>query len=140
MYLAEGKDGLRTECDDSLHVHLLKLAGDLNVHRCHTSCHKGYEPVTLEQVTAYNPDVIIAQDRDFFEKVQSDAAWSKIKAVREGRVYMVPKQPFNWFDRPPSFMRILGLKWLMTRLYPNDYRIDLTARQSLFSTFFLPWI
>jgi iron complex transport system substrate-binding protein len=137
VYLAEGKDGLRTECDDSLHVHLLKLAGDLDVHRCHTSCHKGYEPVTLEQVSAYNPDVIIVQDRNFFENVRKDPAWSKIKAVKEGRVYLIPKQPFNWFDRPPSFMRILGLKWLMTRLYPDDYRIDLIGETVDFFKLFL---
>jgi iron complex transport system substrate-binding protein len=137
VYLAEGKDGLRSECDDSLHVHLLKLAGDLDVHRCHTSCHKGYEPVTLEQVAAYNPDVILAQDKGFFETVRTDPAWSEIKAVRDGRVYLIPKQPFNWFDRPPSFMRILGLKWLMTRLYPQDYRIDLTAETVAFFKLFL---
>lgn len=137
VYLAEGPDGLRTECDDSLHVHLLKLAGDLNVHRCHTSCHKGFEPVTLQQVAAYDPDVILAQDKGFFEKMRSDPAWSGIKAVREGRVYLIPKQPFNWFDRPPSFMRILGLQWLMTRLYPNDYRIDLNAETVAFFKLFL---
>jgi len=137
VYLAEGKDGLRTECDDSLHVHLLKLAGDLDVHRCRTCCHKGYEPVTLEQVSAYNPDVIIAQDRSFFENVRTDPAWDKIKAVKQGRVYLIPKQPFNWFDRPPSFMRILGLKWLMNRLYPDACRIDLTGETVAFFKLFL---
>jgi len=137
VYLAEGPDGLKTECDDSLHVHLLRLAGDVNVHRCHTSCHMGMEPVTLEQVTLYNPDVILVQNRAFFDKVGRDPAWSSIKAVKEGRVYLIPRVPFNWFDRPPSFMRILGLKWVMSCLYPTQYKVDLIKETQTFYSFFL---
>ncbi|MDX9745755.1 MAG: ABC transporter substrate-binding protein [Syntrophales bacterium] len=137
VYLAEGPDGLKTECDDSLHVHLLRLAGDVNVHRCHTSCHVGMEPVTLEQVVLYNPDVILVQDKGFFDKVSHDPAWSGIKAVKEGRVYLIPKVPFNWFDRPPSFMRILGLKWVMSCLYPKQYKVDLIRETQAFYRLFL---
>lgn len=137
VYLAEGPDGLKTECDDSLHVHLLRLAGDVNVHRCHTSCHVGMEPVTLEQVIRYNPDVILVQDKGFFDKVGLDPAWSGIKAVKEGRVHLIPKAPFNWFDRPPSFMRILGLKWVMTCLYPKRYKVDLVKETQAFYSLFL---
>lgn len=137
VYLAEGADGLRTECDDSLHVHLLRLAGDVNVHRCHTSCHMGMEKVSLEQVKTYNPDVILVQDKGFFDKVAKDPAWSGIKAVKDKRVYLIPKEPFNWFDRPPSFMRILGLQWLMGRLYPNEFKKDLVKETRNFFKLFL---
>ncbi len=137
VYLAEGADGLRTECDDSLHVHLLRLAGDVNIHRCHTSCHIGMEKVSLDQVKTYNPDVILVQDKGFFDKVMKDPAWSGIKAVKEGRVHLIPKAPFNWFDRPPSFMRILGLQWLMGHLYPNEYKKDLVKETRDFFRLFL---
>jgi len=137
VYYAEGADGLRTECDDSLHVHLLRLAGDVNMLRCHTSSHMGMEKMTIEQVASYNPDVIIAQDKDFFENVRKNPAWDKIKAVREDRVYLIPKVPFNWFDRPPSFMRILGLKWVMSCLYPQEYKIDLVKETQTFYRLFL---
>jgi len=40
VYYAEGVDGLSTECNDSIRVELLQLAGDKDVHRCHTSNHK----------------------------------------------------------------------------------------------------
>jgi iron complex transport system substrate-binding protein len=109
----------------------------VDVHRCHTSCHIGMEKVTLEQVTAYNPDVILVQDNAFFEKVLKDPQWNKIKAVKQGRVYLIPKAPFNWFDRPPSFMRILGLQWLMGRLYPNEYKKDLVKETRDFFKLFL---
>ena len=137
VYYAEGKDGLSTECDDSLHVHLLRLAGDVNVHRGHTSCHMGLEPVTIDQVNAYDPDVIIAQDKDFVTAVQNDPKWKNIKAVRDKRVHLIPRVPFNWFDRPPSFMRILGLKWLMHRLYPKTYKVDLVKEAQDFYGLFL---
>ena len=137
VYYAEGMDGLSTECDDSIHVELLKLTGDRDVHRCHTSCHKGFEKVSLEQVMLYKPDVIIAQEKVFFDKVFKDPAWRNVKAVREKRVYLIPRHPFNWFDRPPSFMRILGLKWLTSILYPGEYKVDIIKEAKDFYRLFL---
>ena len=137
VYYAEGKGGLATEYDDSLHVHLLRLAGDVNVHRGHTSSHMGLEPVTIDEVKAYDPGVIIAQDKDFMAAVQNDPNWQNIKAVRDKRVHRIPRVPFNWFDRPPSFMRILGLKWLMHCLYPETYKVDMIKEAQDFYSLFL---
>lgn len=139
VYYAEGPDGLRTECDDSIHVEMLRNVGDVNVHRGHTSCHKGKEPVSLEQVIRYAPDVIIAQDKAFYDKVvkQKAPVWQQVKAVNEGRVLLIPKNPFNWFDRPPSFMRILGLQWLMSQLYPEANHADFISEARGFYRLFL---
>jgi iron complex transport system substrate-binding protein len=137
VYFAEGTDGLSTECNDSIHVQLLELAGDVDVHRCHTSGHKGFEKISPEQVMLYNPDVIIAQEKVFYDKVFKDARWQQVKAVREGRVYLVPRHPFNWFDRPPSFMRFIGLKWLASCLYPEQYGIDIVREAREFYRLFL---
>lgn len=137
VYYAEGLDGLSTECDDAIHVELLKLAGDVNVHRCHTSNHKGLEKVSMETVLAYNPDVIIVQEKMFYDKIKNISIWSNISAVKNKRVYLIPKAPFNWFDRPPSFMRIMGLKWLMSKLYPNEYKIDIKKETRGFYQLFM---
>jgi iron complex transport system substrate-binding protein len=137
VYYAEGVDGLKTECDDSIHVELLKRAGDTDVHRCHTASHMGLEKISPEQVMLYDPDVIIAQEKLFFDKVFTDPAWKRIRAVRQGRVYLIPRTPFNWFDRPPSFMRILGLQWLMSRLYPRGYPVDIVKEARNFYRLFL---
>lgn len=139
VYYAEGVDGLSTECNDSIHVELLQAAGDVDAHRCHTSSHQGMEKISLEQVMLYNPDVIVAQEKVFYDKVmkKKDSAWQSIKAVKEGRVYLIPHAPFNWFDRPPSFMRILGLKWLMSCLYPKSYPIDIVKEAREFYRLFL---
>jgi len=139
VYYAEGADGLSTECNDSVHVELLQLAGDTNVHRCHTASHMGLEKISLEQLTQYNPEVILASEVGFYDKVirEKDPAWQPIKAVKEGKVYLIPKVPFNWFDRPPSFMRIIGLKWLMSNLYPSQYKADFNKEAREFYRIFL---
>ncbi len=137
VYYAEGINGLNTECNDSVHVEILALAGDTDVHRCRTSSHKGMEKVSIEQVMLYNPDIIVAQEKAFFDKVYDDPVWRNIKAVKDRKVYLIPRTPFNWFDRPPSFMRFLGLKWLTSLLYPNEYRIDIVKEARDFYSRFL---
>lgn len=117
VYYAEGADGLATECDQSFHYEAIKFAGGINPHLCSTKSGMGMEKVSLEQVILYNPDIIVAQEREFFEKVKSDARWNSIKAVRDGKIFLVPKVPFNWIDRPPSFMRLLGVRWLTHIFY-----------------------
>jgi len=137
VYYAEGLDGLSTECDDSIHVQLLKLAGDVDVHRCHTSNHKGFEKMSMETVLAYNPDVMIVQEKMFYDKISTNPIWGNINAVKNHRVYLIPKAPFNWFDRPPSFMRIMGLKWLMKTLYPKEYKADIQKETKEFYRLFM---
>jgi len=137
VYYAEGVDGLSTECDDSIHVEILRILGDVNVHRCHTSNHKGFEKVTMEQVLVYDPDIIITQEAAFIDTLHDNEKWKNVKAVQKGRVYLIPSVPFNWFDRPPSFMRFLGLQWLANLLYPTYYPIDMQKETTQFYALFM---
>lgn len=136
VYYAEGADGLATECDQSFHYEAIKFSGGINPHLCSTKSGLGLEKVSLEQVILYNPDIIIAQEKEFVEKVKSDSRWRSIKAVRDGKVFLVPKVPFNWIDRPPSFMRLLGIQWLTHVLYdtPNEeqFKAEMKAFYKLF--------
>lgn len=139
VYYAEGRTGLFTECSTSFHAELIWLAGATNVHRCSDSRFKvrGMEAVTLEQVLRYDPDVIITMEPSFYENVFKDRRWRDIKAVKTGRVYLSPGFFLNWFDRPPSFMRLLGIKWVMWRLYPESYRINMIKEAQNFYQLFL---
>jgi ABC-type Fe3+-hydroxamate transport system substrate-binding protein len=56
--------------------------------------------------------------------------------VQQKRVYMIPNAPFNWFDRPPSFMRLLGIKWLTNVLHPDVYPIDMKQETLFFHQLF----
>lgn len=137
VYYAEGPDGLSTECDNSRHSELINLAGGTNVHHCAAKDLYGMEKVSMEQVLLYDPDVILAMDKGFYQDVFRDPRWRKVRAVRQKRVYLIPDQPTNWFDRPPSFMRFIGLKWVMNLLYPNEYRIDIVREAREFYRLFL---
>lgn len=137
VYYAQGVDGLATECDDSIHVQLLKIAGDVNIHRCKTTSHKGFEKISMESVLQLDPQVILVQDKIFYEKAKNSPLWAKTDAIKNGRIYLIPQAPFNWLDRPPSFMRIMGLEWLMHTLYPNEYSLDLSSRTKEFYKLFM---
>jgi iron complex transport system substrate-binding protein len=137
VYYAEGVDGLTTECDNSRHAELITLSGGLNVHRCKARNLFGMEKVSMEQLLIYNPEVILAMDKGFYRKVLRDPRWQRIRAVREKRVFLIPDQPSDWFDRPPTFMRFIGLKWVMNCLYPKTYHNDIVKEAREFYRLFL---
>jgi iron complex transport system substrate-binding protein len=99
----------------------------------------GFEKMTMEQIHQYNPDFIITQSKVFYDRIvkEEDSSWQQVKAAKEGKVYLIPRSPFNWFDRPPSFMRLLGLKWLTNIFYPDGYKIDIIKDSREFYSLFL---
>jgi iron complex transport system substrate-binding protein len=137
VYYAEGVDGLSTDCDTSVHTELIDLAGGRNVHRCVARDMFGMEKISLEQIMLYDPDVILVFEDAFYRKVFGDRRWQRLRAVKDKRVYLIPNQPFNWFDRPPSFMRLLGAKWLMHILYPQRYTVNPVEETRKFFRLFL---
>jgi len=136
VYYAEGPDGLSTECNDSFHTEMLRVVGDLNVYRCHAQSLMGMDKISLEQIIMYRPNVIVTQDAFFYKKAYQSPEWQQVKAIQEHKVYLVPRTPLNWFDRPPSFMRFIGVQWLANRLYPQAYPIDIVKQtKSFYKTF-----
>lgn len=136
-YYAEGVDGLSTECDQSFHVEALNFAGGNNVHKCRQSGLLGLEKISFETLLAYNPDVIIVQNKSLYFDLTNDSLWKNLRAVKSGRIYLVPVQPFNWVDRPPSFMRVLGIQWLASVFHPTAYHVNLNERTKEFYDLFL---
>jgi iron complex transport system substrate-binding protein len=120
-----------------MHAQLIPLSGGRNVHRGSESGHRGMQKISMEQVLQYDPQVIISHEPMFFTGLTTHSKWKNIRAVRDGRVYRIPRTPFNWFDRPPSFMRLLGLKWMTHHLYPERYPLDLVAETQRFYELFL---
>ena len=131
VYYAEGVDGLRTECHVSVHAELIEESGAYNVHRCEQRSAYGMEQITPETLIRYDPQVIIVHRPDFFAGIYDDPRFKSLSAVRNKRVYLIPRIPVNWFDRPPSFMRVLGLEWLMGVLYPEE-KIDMLSSMKAF--------
>ena len=136
-YYAEGPDGLATECANSFHIEAMRLAGGVNIDACEQSNHVGMERVSLEQVIAGRPDFILALDPRFQEMASAAPEWRHVEALAKGRVATIPRLPFNWLDRPPSFMRALGALWLANLFYPEQVPVDMAAEtKSFYKTFF----
>ncbi|MCK9581896.1 MAG: ABC transporter substrate-binding protein [Methanoregula sp.] len=128
VYYAEGPKGLQTDPSGSMHSELIEVAGGVNVADCALTAGMGMTPVSMEQVTKWNPDVIIVGDPGFFGTIYNDTLWQAIPAVKNHRVYLVPQSPFTWFDRPPGVNRIIGIPWTAKILYPDKFRdVDMPA-------------
>jgi iron complex transport system substrate-binding protein len=122
VYYARGPRGLETGLAGSINVETIEFLGAVNVA---SGLRGGLATVSLEQVLAWNPDVIVTIDQDFAAAVRTDADWRSIAAVRTGRMHLSPKLPFGWVDFPPSVNRVIGLWWLAKMLYPEIFPEDL---------------
>lgn len=137
MYYAEGPEGTQTEPDASNHALIFQMAGAKNVAAdVEVTSGKGMSPVSMEQILAWNPEVIIAWDDVAYggadEIIRTDANWANIQAVKDGKVYTMPSTPFSWCDRPQSVNRILGLEWVANTLYPDVYDVDMVQETKTF--------
>jgi iron complex transport system substrate-binding protein len=122
-YYARGPEGLETGLSGSINVELLDWVGADNVAK--SAGGGGLAAVSIEQVLQWDPDVVLTLDAGFHDRVRTDPRWKDLRAVREGRVYLGPSLPFGWFDRPPSVNRLIGVRWLLSVLYPEQAPGDL---------------
>ncbi len=81
--------------------------------------------VTLEQVLAWDPEVILIGNFDpaMPSDVYDAPAWAGVSAVRNRRVYRVPSGAFYW--DPPSQESALIWTWIARLLHPERARFDL---------------
>jgi iron complex transport system substrate-binding protein len=122
VYYARGPRGLETGLGGSINVETIEFLGAQNVAGERKG---GMATVSIEQVLAWNPDVIITIEPAVAAAVHSDPVWAPVKAVENGRVYLSPRLPFGWVDFPPSVNRLIGLWWLAKALYPEQFTEDL---------------
>lgn len=76
---------------------------------------------SLEQVPAWDTQVIVSTDSRSFASVRRDPLWRACAALRSGRVHLSPPGPFGWIDFPPATNRPLGVEWLARVLYPDRF-------------------
>ncbi|MCC7553374.1 MAG: ABC transporter substrate-binding protein [Methanobacteriaceae archaeon] len=128
VYYAESVDGLETDPSGSSHSQLISLCGGINVADTLMENETGTIQVTMEQVIAWNPEVIITTDTSFYSTVYNDPNWQHIDAVKNKEVYLSPQSPFKWFDRPPGANIIIGVPWTAKVIYPEHYE-DLDLKE-----------
>jgi iron complex transport system substrate-binding protein len=123
VYYGLGPDGLETGLAHSEVMTTIDQAGVINVAaRLGTG---ELTRVTREQIFQWNPAIIIAQQRSFYNSLLRSPNWRGLEAVAKKRVYLAPSGPFGWIDNPAGVNRIIGLPWLSSLCYPAVYQEDL---------------
>lgn len=135
VYYGRGPSGLETGLSGSPVFAAFDEAGAVNVA---APLGRGDRVmVTREQLQQWNPEVIIAQERSFYDALRRDPGWRYLAAVRNKRVYLEPSQPFGWIDDPPGINRLIGLYWLSVLLYPSDTQEDVRIQvQDFYDKFY----
>lgn len=133
VYYGRGPSGLQTGLAGSINVEILDFLAARNVA---AATRGGLVNVSLEQVLAWNPEVIITSDPHFYRAVWTDDRWAGVAAVKSRRVHLAPHLPFGWFDFPPGANRLIGLYWAGRALYPAAFPDDLRARAAEFFELF----
>ena len=125
VYYGRGPDGLETGLTGSQVMADIDQAGVINV--AGRLGNGELTRATREEIFQWDPAIIIAQQRSFYNALQRDRAWRGLTAVAKKRVYLAPADPFGWIDDPAGVNRIIGLPWLGALFYPDVYQEDLRA-------------
>ena len=135
VYYGRGINGLESGLAGSINMEVLERVGAVNVAAAAGT--GSLSKISIEQVLAWNPDVILVLEPAFYASVRTDPLWSSVKAVRENRIYMAPNLPYGWFDAPPGVNRLIGVRWLMSILYPKQFPEDLrTTTREFYRLFY----
>jgi iron complex transport system substrate-binding protein len=78
--------------------------------------------VSIEEIIAWNPDLIIAASPSVCNQILSDSRWQSIKAVQNKRVYSIVK-----LAMPDRIQSLMGLIWMVNTLHPEVAKFDLLA-------------
>lgn len=118
-YMANDNDGLRTAPEGSNHAQLFDVMGINNAAKMRMDA-KGFAQISMEQVLLWNPDRVFCVgkgENSPYRSVLKSLLWRQVAAVKSKRVYVVPSEPYLWFDMPPSVNRLLGLVWFSQLFY-----------------------
>ncbi len=98
---------------------MMAHAGALNVA---ASTVKGFKQVSMEQIIAWNPQVIFVQDRypKVIDEINQQPAWQAVDAVKNHRVYLMPEYAKAWGYPMPEALA-LGELWMAKKLYPEKF-------------------
>jgi iron complex transport system substrate-binding protein len=131
-----GDSGINVIARGSYHAEIIDLlANNLAIVDNPSSRGTGNE-VDLEQITLWNPDVILFAPNSIYGTVGDNADWAYITAIENGHYYEVPFGPYNWMGFPASVQRYLGMIWLAQLLYPDVAQYDVYQEVSRYFDLF----
>lgn len=128
VYFNRFVSGLKVAGPQTYNDYYIKLIGGTNPatgdHGVHGS---GMVSVELEQVLAWDPDIILLGNFDAAlpGDVYGDKRWASVSAVRSRRVYKVPLGGYRW--DPPGQESPLMWSWLSRITFPRPDDSSLRA-------------
>ncbi|MGN0702865.1 MAG: ABC transporter substrate-binding protein [Lentihominibacter sp.] len=127
-----GATGLAVNARGSSQAQVIDLIGARNAVIPEEITDKGGGTiVSMESLYQDEPDMIILTTGGPYDELK-DNEWSELKAVKSGRYYEIPGDPYCWMSSPPSINMVLGVWWLGQLAYPevyNDYDIVEVAQE-----------
>ena len=134
VYYASHNGVLSTVGSATVMASIIRLAGGINVSAfIHEQPTNESIAVSMEQVLAWNPDVIITKYVSERDEILSSPRWQGINAVKNHRVYAQPR-----YERLDGITSIMGLVWTANTLYPKRVNFDLVNKvKTFYSKFFL---
>ncbi len=119
VYMAGNSAYLSTAPKDMYQASLIAAAGGVNA--AEAIAGDNWTDVSYEQIIAMNPEIIVIPAEAGYSKedVLGDSQLAQITAVKEGRVYQMPKDFEAWDSPVPSCT--LGIRWLLNALHEDLY-------------------
>ncbi len=143
VYYGNGVGSLETAPVGSVSAEVFELLGADNVAKLEIESGSRVQ-VSAEQILGWNPAYIFVNGEPKQDLTASQAAqemmddplYANVTAVQKGQVYGVPKAPFAWVDRPMGPNRLIGLDWVGSILYPDQYSDGLESYVKEFYSLF----
>lgn len=111
-------DPIQVDGNTTIIDNWIKLAGGINAA---AEVKGNFQPVSIEQILAWNPDVIILMSSaTAAAKIKTDETWQKVPAIKNGKLYYNPEGAFPW-DRY-SAEEALQIQWAAKTLYPDAFK------------------
>lgn len=132
-----GSDGVNAIAKGSYQGGVVDLVAN-NVVVVENASGKGTgNPIDLEQLANWAPEVILFQAGSLYDEVGSASGWQTLEAIQNGQYYEVPSSPYCWMNNPPTINQVMGMQWLPRLLYPDQFSDSIAdVTKSYYKTFY----
>ena len=123
VFMAYNADHLTTYGGNTFMNEWIETAGCVNAAKVVSSAggkEGGLTTVSLEQILAWNPDLIVLDNGNPAD-LYNDPVWAQLSAVKTRRVYRQPGGLFIW-NRPSCEAGAMLPTWLAFTAYPDRFR------------------
>lgn len=133
VYITSSGNGLEAIIGGKSHAQCAEKAGAEVVVTSKTAQSNG--SISLETLYQLDPEYIFTYSEEGYKTITTGSDWASLKAVKDGKVYLVPNMPHGFIDSPVCSNRIIGLWYLASIFYPQA-GIDIVARTREFYKLF----